>query len=141
MANVKEQVKSLFKSNGAYKTLYAFDDGNIFSDVNFAKNHQRTSKKDYSIFNREDFNYSEPSAKPVKEKTSDKGGKKDNAPKISIKDQLKDIDLDKCEGKDYPILKALRDGLGIKTEDNKFPTIVEALKKAKAELNNGGSNE
>ena len=136
MANVKEQVKSLFKSSGAHKTLYAFDDGNIFSDINFAKNHQRTCRKDYTIFNREDFSYSEQDAKVTKTKTSSKVAKETKAPKISISDQLKDTDLEKCEGKDYATLKQLRDGLGIKTKDNKFVTVLEALKKAKNDMSN-----
>lgn len=137
MANVKDQVKNLFKSNGAYKVLYAFGDGNIFSDINFAKNHQRACKKDFDIFNREDFSYSEPSAgKPSRNKNSAKPEKNEKQKTVSIQDQLKEIDLEKCEGKDYPIVKQLRDGLGIKTEDNKFATIVEALKKAKLEMTN-----
>ena len=136
MANVKEEVKNLFKANGAYKTLHAFSDGNIFSDINFAKNHQRSCRKDYVTYHREDFNYSEQEAVNTK-----KGGKvnplnKVEPPKTSLEDQLKSIDLEKCEGKDYQTLKQLRDGLNIKTEDNKFPTILEALKKAKLEMTN-----
>jgi len=118
-----EKVKKIFEANKALRTLYVFpDDGNIFSNRNFAINHQRTIGKIMKVVNREDL------AGEAQPETIGSTS--------LLEDQLLSIDLQNPEGPMYNVYKQLRDGLGIKTSDNKMATIVAALAEEQKKLKN-----
>lgn len=119
----------IFAANKALRVLYYFPDGNIFSDKVFALNHQRACKLDMAIANREDL-----AKMPDKPKAKVEKAKKSNGDVITLSDQLAKLDLQNPEGPLYNVYKQLRDGLGIKTSDNKMATIVAALAEEQKKL-------
>lgn len=123
MTKIDNKIRSIFAANKALRVLYAFPDGNIFSDKGFALNHQRACKADLMVVNREDL--VERTPKKLAKAVSETKGKKGNA--ITLQDQLMALDLENPDGPMYNVYKQLRDGLGIKTADNKMVTIVAAL--------------
>lgn len=125
--SVKNKVTDFFAKRKDVRVVFAFDDGNLFTDKNFALNHQRQTKANFEVCNREDFPAEETPAK--KEKNEAK-----KASVFGLNDQLKELDLDKVEGKDYQVIKKLVEGLRLEVENYKFNTLLEALKQAKANL-------
>lgn len=117
MTKIDKKIRSIFAANKALRVLYAFPDGNIFSDKGFALNHQRACKANIKVVNREDL-LELSSAIKTKDKEVDT---------LTLQHQLLALDLAKPEGPMYNVYKQLRDGLGIKTADNKMVTIVAAL--------------
>lgn len=127
MTKIEQKLRKIFDANKSLKVLYCFPDGNIFSDKNFALNHQRACKKDMELVHREDLPKvaeEKPKESVKKPKVADKKPKADT---LSLRGQLASLDLEKPEGPMYKVYKDIRDGLGIKTADNKMATIVAAL--------------
>lgn len=125
--SVKSKVTDFFAKRKDVRVVFAFDDGNLFTDKNFALNHQRQTKAKFEVCNREDFPAEGTPAKKEKNETK-------KASVFGLNEQLKELDLDKVEGKDYQALKNLVVGLKLNVENQKFATLLEALKTAKAEM-------
>ena len=132
-STVTLKVASFFDKRKDVRVLYVFDDGNMFTDKNFALNHQRQVKSKFEVCNREDFSGEITLAK----KSGNSNPKVRVSAKtetLTLKDQLKDIDLSNVEGKYYPTLRKLVEGLNLPVENKKLETLVAAIEKAKAEL-------
>jgi hypothetical protein len=102
---METQVNEIFAANKAVKELYVFEDGNIFSNKNFALNHQRSVGEKFTTVTR--------------------SGSISNNPLVA---QLLSLDFNNPDGKLYKEYKALHDGLGLQSQNAKMPTLVEALK-------------
>lgn len=146
--SIKVQASKLFAKNPAYRQLFAFADGNIFSNENFAKAHQLQCKMQYEVITRSEvLGLNAPAKnkkvtnKPTKDKaTKDKPAKEKVAkekPDVRVlADQLKEMDLSKPEGAMYNTYKMLADGLAIPRANNKLETILETLVEAQKKFTN-----
>jgi hypothetical protein len=116
--------------------LYAFADGNIFSNENFAKSHQLHSKMQYVVFRPTDVSIVEPEKPTKTDKKKSETASPSNGQIKTMEDQLLEMDLTKPDGKMYKTYKALADGLGVKRENNKLETILDSLVEAQKKLTN-----
>lgn len=125
MKATNQKLQRIFQANRTLKVLYVFPDGNIFSNLNYAQNHQRSCKHNMVVVKRDDLALISEQPEEKAPEQPDKS-KEQEGEALTLNDQLLSIDLSKPKGM-YSVLKPLHDGLGLKSPDAKLVTIAATL--------------